>query len=661
MLQWHIRIIKLWEGSMTDAVSSLHKLPSLFRRVSNDGVLICEQLERGQADTPLADHFQQILGELDSAPFAITILGYTQEARTRVLSWLYGQAYSMLSIQVPHEAGLVELHLRERGYVLEKSDGDRVEFDRLEPFLEAVKANDLLHNGDADSWVDPLKLSLEAPSGIQGVSAFMPENSRVILENPALLGRVVANSNFTLLAAPSDYELTEEDKQATEELLEVMDGVWSVVIPASDDLTALPTSGWWRDALLMRPSLKVPPTLLSTATALPDLLLNPDDPVRQSLFSFHHAHRFNQAVETVSARHQDDMRQINSRRTREERRVKSLESQGRENDSRQKFESIKADLNDEIGRLSKGVKENSRRSLLPNAPLSEEIKKILATLRGDDLNQEEGHSAIKLSVDSQFLFHISDTSRRLLKQFHKDDMVMIRDGLSAYQEKLEFSLEEASGAPVSIDLRPVDEREIWQVIKEMLNVEIRYRGEMKKRSFMQRLGEGRKVMFMALMSLSIFGTMFGANLRGAKIMGFFLILLFIGAVIYSYFSWKKEDEALVGKELDRVRDQLGTEVKRMLSEIQRENVSKVSEQLEQIKKDALRRVDSMAKDFESSKRQQADSGRNKTREKMKLLDQRVREIQGYSQQVSRLQQGCNELERDCRAALQEVARLARQA
>jgi len=637
----------------------LNKLPPLFRRLSNDGRSVCEQLERGQADTPLADHFQQMHAELDSAPFSITILGFTQDARTRVLSWLYGQAYSMLSIQVPHEVGLVELHLRERGYVLEKSGGDRVEFDRLEPFLEAVKASDLLHNNDADSWIDPLKLSLEAPSGIQGVSAFMPENSQAIMENPALLSRVAAHSNCTLLAAPSDYVLTDTDKQATEELLELMDGIWPVVIPASGEVSTLPSVGWWKDALLMRPALKISTTLLNNDTVLPDLLLDPDDPVRRSLFLFHHAHRFNQGVEAVSARHQDDMRQMNSRRTREERRAKKLEAQGCENESRQKFELVKADLNDEIARLNKGIKENSRRSMLPNAALNEEIKKILVTLRSSDLNQEEGHSTIKLSVDSHFLHHISDTSRRLLKQLHKDDMVMIRDGLSAYQEKLELALEDASGSPISIDLRPIDEREIWQVTKEMLNVEIRYRGEMKKRGFLQRLGEGRKVMFMALMSASIFGTMFGTNIRGAKLLGLLLVLLFIGAVVYSYFSWKKEDEALVEKELDRVRDQLGTEVKRMLSDIRRENVSKVSEQLEQIKKDALRRIDSMAKGFESSKRQQSDSGRNQAREKMKLLDQRVREIQGYGQQISRLQQSCGELERECRSALQEVSRAMR--
>lgn len=256
----------------------------------------------------------------------------------------------------------------------------------------------------------------------------------------------------------------------------------------------------------MRPALKLPPTLLSNDTALPDLLLNPDDPVRRSLFLFHHAHRFNQGVEAVSARHQDDMRQMNSRRSREERRAKKLESQSRENESRQKFELIKSDLNDEVARLGKGIKENSRKALLPQALQAEEIKKILVTLRSSDLNQEEGHNTIKLSVDAQFLHHISNTSRHLLKQLHKDDMVMIRDGLSAYQEKLELALEDALGSPVSIDLRPIDEREIWQVIKEMLSVDIRYRGEMKKRGFMQRLGEGRKVMFMALMSASILGT-----------------------------------------------------------------------------------------------------------------------------------------------------------
>ena len=88
---------------------------SKFKDIAETGIKTAEELERGQATTPLADHFRKLIISLETAPFSIILLGLTQSARTHVISWLTGQPFSHLSVTVSRQSGLFQIELRERG------------------------------------------------------------------------------------------------------------------------------------------------------------------------------------------------------------------------------------------------------------------------------------------------------------------------------------------------------------------------------------------------------------------------------------------------------------------------------------------------------------------------------------------------------------------
>ena len=142
------------------------QLRRLISQVSQQGQSVCDQLEKGQADTPLAEHFREIEADIDSAPFSVVLLGLTPEARAASLAWLYGNDFSVLTVNVVKQLGLVEISLRERGYALERANGERVEFDRLDPFMEALQQSDILSPLDGEEWVDPVRLAVNTPKGL---------------------------------------------------------------------------------------------------------------------------------------------------------------------------------------------------------------------------------------------------------------------------------------------------------------------------------------------------------------------------------------------------------------------------------------------------------------------------------------------------------------
>jgi len=219
----------------------IEKLYKLFHQISHQGQQTSGLLERGQDPMPLTQHFQR-LSNFESEPFEIIVLGLTIEARNAALGWFCGGESHQFSIHIPKNVGLVEIHLQKRGYVLEKDDGTPIEFDKLEPFLELVKNADVVCKVDGENWIDTLRLRMAAPAGLQDVLVSMPENVAAVIASPVHLKRLVSNANLLMIVAPSNHQISPEERVAVSEILSSVDVVWPVIV--SDSSSDLSNKDW---------------------------------------------------------------------------------------------------------------------------------------------------------------------------------------------------------------------------------------------------------------------------------------------------------------------------------------------------------------------------------------------------------------------------------
>ncbi len=623
---------------------------SRFRTVARQGVQTCEQLERGQAEMPMAAQFQALAAGVDAAPFAVILLGLTVEARGAALAWLCGQDFRVFSIHVPREVGLVEVQLQERGYVLEGGDGQRREFDRLDPFLEAVRSADLVRSGDAGSWLEPLHLRVAAPPGLQGLRVIMPENPSAIVANPAALKRLLATSNILLVAGPAAAQPSPDERAAIAELAVGMEAAQPLVVP--DAATELPRSGWWTDRSLLGARLVLAPLMLppDRAADVSPLFSNPADAFREALCLAHQGRRMQLTVEMIGDRLQDETRRMGARQAALNRKLRALEEASRDQDLRVPIEAVRTDLMDETGRLIEGIKEINQKAILPKGKMIERMREEIAQLEAADLRQEATYSAVRLTVDERFLRRVADAAKEVLKSQFREDMILLRDGFELLNQRLSAKLSELRGAPVTLELPLPDEKSIWDVLRELIGVEIRYHGEMPKRGFFHRLGEGRQKVFMILMFFTLFGGVFGLS-RTAKWVGWLMIGLFIGGVIYTFFSWRHEDREKMEKELERVKEALQDEVKRLFGETQREKIARILAHAETLKKEALRRLDEVARETQRARLESVEADKQEQRRRQRILEQQSRDLQGHLQRVSQLRQAAGEVETMARSLL----------
>ncbi|MBL8270982.1 hypothetical protein [Steroidobacter sp.] len=627
---------------------------ALFRRVADQGTVLAESLERGQAEMPLLQHFQSVQRGQSEAPFTLCVLGLSQAARTDILRWIIGLDFSLLSVEATRNLGLLELTLRERGYVLEGPRGSRREFDDVQHLIDALKEADVIRQGDGDTWVEPLRLAVPAAAGLQGVRLLMPENVKIVADDNAVLNRISRDCNALAIAAGREARLSDEDLVALEALVPSMDVVWPLVVIGEGESRSLDARGWWTDARLRGSGIVCSPIVISTDTALPPFLQNPQDPARRALFESQLSRGVRSAVDALNERYEANRRQLRMRKQKEERTEKGAVEVGTDATGRATADGLRNFLQEEFTTLQKGVQELNRKAMLVGGAVAATLDEALQTLQVTDLSQTPGHKVLQLTVSDSYLTHLTQAARRAAKDQLAKDLVLSRDGLSAAQAQFEKMAEKAFGSPLRIDFYPPDERALREVLGEVLRVQVRYKGEIPKRGFMQRLAEGRRLLFAALMTLSLFIGLLSGNSNARSLLapfGLLFLIVFIGGVLWTYRSWQKEDAERLEKEVDKVKEQLRTEVQRLLMDAQREKMSRLTDHFEQLRREVTRRLDDFARQVSQHRASEQNRERQSARDRIRIIDQRIKDLDAQRSAMQKLEQDCTELRRECDKAI----------
>jgi hypothetical protein len=621
-------------GSSRDAAGTRGSSLEDLRRLALRAATICEELERGLASRPLSEHLRALAEEPRGAPFCVVALGLTVSARGALLGWLCGQDPKHFTVHVPDQVGMVEVSFSERGFVLEKAGHGRFEFDCLDPFLEAMRAADLVRHGDADSWIDPLSMRLPGGGGVQGLRLLMPENLTALRESSGLIAHLGTRSNLLIVAADGAVDLSPPDRETLADLAATLGVVVPVLVagpkgrPSASALPMAVLAG----ARRIEPLQSI---AYGGASELPPLFADPADPLRRALFAAHHGRRLLDGIAMIEHQLESEQLKQSTRAASLGRRLKAGEEQQRGGGTSRPLEGARLAFVEEFAQLNKGIEERSRRALLPEGALHAQAKSALAELRPSDLSGEPGVGVIKLRVDEAFLGHLADNSRRALRTELSGDLRLLRDGLVELRRQVSEATLQAGGVPIDLDLQPPDEALLWGSLEEQTQLELRYRGELPKRGFVQRLSDGRKPVYLIMMMSSLVGKAVGLD-TGNSLIGIAMLVIFVIGFVSTFRSWKTQDAERIGKELDRVRDQLDNELRKVLSDVSRDKGLRMASHLNDLQRAGLREFDRVEREVLLTKQKSLDSGRSEERLRLKQAEGRLEGLGRLSETLAGL-------------------------
>ena len=166
-------------------------------------------------------------------------------------------------------------------------------------------------------------------------------------------------------------------------------------------------------------------------------------------------------------------------------------------------------------------------------------------------------------------------------------------------------------------------------------VEINYKGELQLRGFWKRISEGRRSMYSVLMLISIFGGLLGLKKSSIGVM-IFMLVLFVGGILFSYISWSREDAQRLEKELDKIKDTLNNEIKRIVDNQQREVQNRINKYLSVVEQEVLDSLEEVIYTSQNEQRQSSEEKTQALRAKLNNVEKQKRELERLERDLTNL-------------------------
>lgn len=167
--------------------------------------------------------------------------------------------------------------------------------------------------------------------------------------------------------------------------------------------------------------------------------------------------------------------------------------------------------------------------------------------------------------------------RLALWQHCVSDLGALRDTLRAAGNDVERAVAEADGPPMVVRFQQISDDRLIRILDAHLLFQRKYQGEMPKRGALEYMMMARRYQTIAFMFLSAFGLSFLRQYREFMIPAA-IALLSLG-VLQMIHSVGRERAETLAKELEKIRDLLRAESRRIVGEVQRAWPALISQHL----------------------------------------------------------------------------------
>ncbi len=621
---------------------------------ASEALAICAQVERGHGRGTLAARFEQVKAAANgsgpgSEPVALAV-ALSDAALQPLVSWAL-RLDGIDPVTLPEGACIVVETSRDHGYALASATGGRRALggsDALRTELLALSRRPVPPGTSimievpriAGPWT-----RLELMTAPLASRAFRSEALATALADGACLA---------LVAGAEDHAFAGPDRAVLRDLAAMLPVMQALLTPAEGGpRSARP---WWEDPAIAS-ALRLDAILLRQDLVLPLLSGSAPQPAAKTANAIGQLRVLHATLDGLGGALVRETARQRALKGREDRVLRAMESRSAHGGERDASDRIRQRLDEGIARIERQIEDQNRRALLPNGNLNQAVTETLKAFSEQEIEQTEAFNEIRVAIRSDYAARLLDTAKKEIRNQFKDDVHQIRIGVEACREALAGDLARATGARQTLAVGQVDENTIWRSLREALSLQLAYHGTLPKRGFWQRLGEGKQLMFTMLSLLGLSGMVFGfTRSEIAPLLALGLPVIFFVGVGLTFWNWKQEDAARLGKELERIREQVSMEVKRLIGEIQREKMMRLKEVLDATRRDFSRRIDAALKEHQTASGEQTTRARNEARERQRALEQRQRELQPLGMQLARLRQGCADALRDALESLRAQSR-----
>ncbi len=310
---------------------------------------------------------------------------------------------------------------------------------------------------------------------------------------------------------------------------------------------------------------------------------------------------------------------------------------GRQNtDEKRNVDELRQTIQETLQDAVAKVSEEWRRGLMVSGHVRQSLRRIIDDMPASAIEKVPESRVTKLVLNAEYKAGIDSAFRKILEDEVKKSVKRINDGVVALRQAVDvFARSWAVMVPRDAELA-IDDKKLRRAILRLSALDLKFHGEMPRRTLIQRFADGRRVLVPIGMLLSLLGGAFGSNLRGGKLLGVVSIILFVGGFVHTFFAWRSEDEERMGKELRRAKEQLETDGLRLLTELSREYIGELTKSTDELKRVLLKSLDECVQQMNAKALDRTEHLRALAKGNLRVVEERLRSLAALGADIRQL-------------------------
>jgi hypothetical protein len=284
---------------------------------------------------------------------------------------------------------------------------------------------------------------------------------------------------------------------------------------------------------------------------------------------------------------------------------------------------IKGLLNQQFSMVEKGINDNYENHLRPiTGDYSKLIEEDLIGLTR--LESSKKTKTMALSIPSDFETKHYDSIYNFFLQEGHEHMILLRDAFKSAEKEVDKLLEKNGITGVSLNLKFLTDSQLRIILDSAVRAERPYDGVMPKKGAYEYFVAMRKYQIIAVMLMSTLGMSFLKNMR---IFMLPLTVVLLGAGGFSvYKTVQKESEEKENDEIEKAKDSLRSESKRIASEVARQWLRVINDHLKMQLSQTVISLESYIKNYATKKQVDDEDEKKKVQRQVQSIDNNERKM-----------------------------------
>lgn len=313
---------------------------------------------------------------------------------------------------------------------------------------------------------------------------------------------------------------------------------------------------------------------------------------------------------------EQEERNLKAKRVLNQQQVIKLQS-----DSGSSLQDVLAQLktftNQQLNQVEKGVLQSMEDAVRPQiGSFTKEVEALVDEL--ESLDEEKGSKQTRLYIPDNIQRSFQESVSRFFQTMGQENLVILRDTLKGLEEEIEKILAQHELPAVSFNVRYLTDQPLQQIMMSAVRWERPYEGSLGRKGPYEYFMAMRKYQMIVFMLASSLGLSFLRNLRLYMIP---VTILLLGVGGYNvYRSVEKERADNDSKELDKAKDSLKNEAKRIGSEVVRQWGKVIADHIKQQNHQILQTLESHLKEVGRKKDADLDEQKKRSQRQTQSLD-----------------------------------------